>query len=221
TGDGGKISLTAGTASPSTMLIIGDLDVRGVGAGNGGTITLSVNSNVEFEIDPNGVGTSGLHGNLLANGIVGGSVSVQNTGLGGINLRTAVAAVPVIQVTSMQGDGGDITLDAGGGRLSVTVDSAVGLNSNAGQGGDFAGGDIKLTGSGMAITGGPLPISANGINGGAGGTITVTNQGPAAGSEADIVVDKVAGGLTLFTTGGDRGGNGRRTSPPARGQMTI
>src|SRR5262249_4229978 len=180
----------------------------------GGSIKISVNSNQLFEINPGGVsGANGVEGVLLASGINGGTVSVPKTGLGGIQLQTSFFRDPPISVDALYRARRANTHDAGRGQLSVNVVDSIGLNADAGPGGNFQGGSITLIGSGLLITGSdPLALSANGINAGNGGTITVTNQGAADGFLADIFVESVVGGMTISATSGSRGGNGGTVS---------
>src|SRR5262249_33437129 len=64
-------------------------------------------------------------------------------------------------------------------------------------------------------------LSANGSNDGAGGTITITNQGAASGAEADINVGDSGNVFHIFATSGDRGGDGGTITLSTGRNMTI
>src|SRR5262249_4483320 len=118
------------------------------------------------------------------------------------------------------GAGGNIKLDAGPGQLTIltTSPSANSFNVDAqGAGANDQGGTITLVGTPVILDEDPLVLSANGVNGGSGGTITVKAQGP----NSFVLVDDDTNGYVISATSGSRGGNGGIVNLSAGGDILI
>ncbi|MDR3615253.1 MAG: hypothetical protein P4L53_16970 [Candidatus Obscuribacterales bacterium] len=217
-GNGATIDLQAGKAGAGSLAITGSLNgSAGSGGGSGGTVSLISNSATAFNID--GGGANGISGTITANagGVAGnaaGTVFVQNKGTGGINL--SVPAAIAVNASAAGGNGGNVTLDAGPGTLTLAAGT---LNANATGPGSFNGGTITLNGNAIAIPGGAFTTSANGAGGGNGGVVTVT------AATGNIGVGTTAGNLIVSTTGGSAGsatGNGGTVNLTAStGNVTV
>src|SRR5262249_26781333 len=145
-GNGATYNLTAGTARPGEVGILGgDLDASAGLSGNGGTINIKMNSDEAFEIN-NGPVSNGIDGALLARGGTfsptgvltgnGGTITVQNLGTGGM----VIGSTSSIDVSATAGNGGHISLSSPSGRLLSAPGT---LSADAAGSGDFAGGTIS------------------------------------------------------------------------------
>lgn len=212
-GNGGAISLSAGKSHPAVLEVTGPLSVAGAGTGNGGSLSLTVNSDQPFTISSTAQPINGIWGSVHAdsgyNGGDGGSISIQATGAGGIN----VSDITLVSSSATGGAGGNILLDAGSGLLQL---GAGAISVNAGGSSDNNGGSITLVGSPVQVNGaGLLQLSADGIAGGNGGNITIISHGTALGSLDNLVVGPTSlaqnssiGYFKLSATSGAAGGNG-------------
>ncbi len=185
-GDGGNISLTATTS----LFVQNSLQENGVGAGNGGSITISTQAASTFVIG-SGVTSDGVNGTLQASSGTtgaGGSVSVTATQLNTNGAALIVNNLSDISAAGNKGKGGSITLSSlltlGAGTLSA---NGTGLHGN--------GGKISLVvGAGGTLTG-AVDLQANASGDGNGGEIDIS--GGVIGS----------GFFTINATGGSASSN--------------
>ncbi len=168
-GRGANINLTAG----STVSIAGTLNAdgapstlsgaSGLPGGNGGSINIVMNSSQAFNIGQATVGGNGVSGNglLTANGNLGttqsygsgGTISVKNTGTGGIIVQGGALQVQGADATSgllgtanlsyVGGSGGQIFLEGKIVQSTGNIDASGGSSSVARGSGD--GGLIQIT----------------------------------------------------------------------------
>src|SRR5262249_59168936 len=82
--------------------------------GNGGTITLTSNSDTAFVVGGAGATVNGITGTLTANGSIekakGGTITIENKGSGGISLNAATDILA--EGSLLGGDGGHVTINA-------------------------------------------------------------------------------------------------------------
>jgi hypothetical protein len=198
--DNGEISLSAtggapgGIASGGIIRISGTalniesqaIDVRALGDwGSGGKVELISNHSNAFLIGGTNGCTNCLVGTLNATGAVlggdGGQILITNkgvSGIGGITLTDWNLLNVLPGDNSGGGKGGKLWLDAVStltiptGSFSVSASGAPGFSSN------MDGGIIYLSGNQLVVSGaaGSVNLSANAINGGNGGSITVKNN---------------------------------------------
>src|SRR5262249_6436520 len=147
-----------------------------------GAVVISSNSADAFDFL--GSGLNGINGVIGASaGLTGGqagSISITNTGRGGITVNDPLADLLVF---ATEGSSGAITFEAPNG--TVTIDSTINtaLSANAAGSGDFQGGQITIAARTLNIIGGfagALFLNAVGVNGGGGGTVSVTVTDPLA-----------------------------------------
>ncbi len=195
---GGTVQINAGHEAG-----VGNINVSGNGIGAGGTVTVTTNGsntldigdsvsiNSILSINANGGATSGNAGtvNVTANGT--GGISISNFG----------------PLTATEGNGGHISFLATNGNLDIDTSVAT-LRANGGTASATArtGGTITLQGNSIIPTGN-LNLQANGVSGGAGGTISVTtnnstiNVGTAAG-QISAQANGTGGTITFQANGG-------------------
>lgn len=210
-GAGAQYTLSAGTASAGTLLVSGapsssssNVNVSGVGNGAGGKFIASENSASAFQINGGSIGT--IKANAGNTSGTGGTVSVTNSGAGGISL--SATADLLFAASSGGGAGGKLTLSAPSGPLNIPAGT---FSANATSPGSFKGGAIALTGNTLAVsTGGgavgvDLNLTANASGSQSGGSVSVTTTGSTAG--ADITVGTGSGQVNIAATGGTGGGS--------------
>ena len=217
-GDGGTIRLYAPLGA---VLVAGSLDVSGgagstgpyLTGGNGGTINITASSSSTAFVIGAGATTNGVAG-LTANGFSGGTISVTITGTGGLSVGSGVVSAAVTDVSQVPnasvnfgGSGGNISLQATGGPVSINGALDVSGMSGAAMGADGAnhaglGGNLLILSNSTSpfivnsATANPTNgiggvLSANGgegnVSNGNAGTVTVINTGK--------------GGITVMTDG--------------------
>lgn len=211
-GNGPTITLTAGSSSPGSLLINGNLQARGRGTGNGGNVTLNLNSNTAFSIVASGALAAGINGTITATSLstgIGGSVTIRNFGTGGITLDSSSS----INVAPTNGAGGSIELNAGTGPLSFTGTSNT-LNANAV--GSGAAGSITLKSGSFSLSANTI-LQASGIGSGNAGTVTLLSTGSATG----ITVGSTASAFSITAQSGASGGDGGIVSITSGLDLTI
>lgn len=218
-GEAGTMTLTAGTTGFGNLFISGTLNVNGNNAGGGGIVTLTSNSPTTFTIG-SGASTNGVNGNINAqSGSVGGNfwgggtINIINNGTGGITLNST--SVLSVAVNGSNGYGGNISLNAGSGTLTIPTGT---ISTNA-VGSSFGnpGPTITLTANLISITGGALTLTANSGTDGFGGTITITQTSIA----ADLTVGTGSGQLILSATGNGSNGRGGTVTLSSGRNLTI
>lgn len=186
----GNITNRAGDVSVSGLgnVGLGIVNVSGRTAEAGGSINISANGTDVFDI---GVlaGANFAQG-LLANGGTtsgaGGAISVTNLG------TTGIRTVSGLSITTVDGDGGELSLNADQGYITL----AAGTYAVNGNGAGNDAGDISLTAAGILVTGGSAALQSLAGAGGLGGTVTVLSTGA-----SDLTLGTSAGQLTIATTG--------------------
>lgn len=186
----GNITNRAGDVSVSGLgnVGLGIVNVSGRTAEAGGSINISANGTDVFDI---GVlaGANFAQG-LLANGGTtsgaGGGISVTNLG------TTGIRTVNGLSITTVNGDGGELSLNADQGNITL----AAGTYSVNGNGAGNDAGDISLTAAGILVTGGSAALQSLAGAGGLGGTVTVLSTGA-----SDLTLGTSAGQLTIAATG--------------------
>jgi fibronectin-binding autotransporter adhesin len=214
TGNGAIINLTAG----STVAISGTLDASGAVStltssggtpgGNGGSITIVMNSSSQFNIGSATAGANGVSGGVLSangnntntssGGIAsfgsGGSISVTNLGTGGVFI-------------------GAVNLPSGSTTVAIQVQAAPAVDASSAPtvGGLAAGlgGNIVLQGS-QVFSAGALHADggagSNTFGSGSGGTISITTN-----SSTPFIIDSSSNSALTsngITTGLSAAGNG-------------
>ena len=211
--NGPGIKLVAGQSGSGNLLVNGAINASSTGTGEGGAITLVMNSSTVFTVDGSAsLNGNGVQGALSANvttttgsSNTGGSISVTNYGSGGIS----IPAISNISVTpGASGNGGSVTLNANSGPLSLgtgTISTAAGTSSTFGE----SGGNITIAGSsitiGTVVNPGTLTLTSNGIQGGSAGNISVTASGGSSNlavgtANGDLIIN--AQGTSFFTCSG-------------------
>jgi hypothetical protein len=198
--NGGTIFITAGTSGQGNVTISGTLHADGDTSSitaTGGTINITTTSTTPFDIGnavPNGA--SGLS----AVGALGGTISVVNTGAGGINLSVPASVTAVI---NPGGSGGSISLST---PSTISTSGAAGTLSI-----DGGGGTINLTAKSYNLTN-ALTLSASSFpgNGLSGGTINITGTGFGKGvaNLGTITVGSATGDFIINAFGDSTSGNG-------------
>jgi len=117
-GNGGKISLTSGgtfNKKGSPLVVLGGLNVDGVGSGDGGVIKLTSAMTKDFVVGSTKPPKNGVFGNLSAatTGGVSGSIAITNT-LGGVQVVSSSALAA-----------GKIEIEAGGKGKITTAKGVV------------------------------------------------------------------------------------------------
>lgn len=181
---GGDINVRSGA-----RVVLGALNVSGNGIADGGNITISTAADETLLLSDVGFNSvaslSAAGGSTSGNG---GTINVTATGAGGITVGGN------LNVGATEGDGGDVTLSATNG--DIVFDGATSINVSGATltATPRAAGSIELVGDSIVATG-AVTLTANGVAGGAGGTIEVTTNG------SDIVVGTGAGQLILQAVG--------------------
>lgn len=170
TANGSEVRLAAGR----NVLVDGDIVVDGLaaGTGNGGKVNIASGSLADFsvlftigEASGNGV-TGSISANADPGSGDGGEIKIQTFGAGGMRI---VGATP-ITADSPMANGGKIELLAGEGGFSIDTGSITARGSLGGGTGD--GGEIKLEGKSITLTGGDFTLDVSAVTDGGGGTIT-------------------------------------------------
>lgn len=165
---GGNLYLeSAGNIAVGTINVSNSTTV-----GNAGTVTIISGSASAFNVGGGGSNGSGaITANAGTTSGDGGEITIVNTGSGGI----LVSALPTTLVAD--GNGAELTLDAGIGVLNLSALGTATINQSA-AGTNRNGGAIALYYSGLS-TAGNISLQANGTGSGDGGTVIVhNNAGP-------------------------------------------
>jgi hypothetical protein len=196
-GNGGNISIVVGR----TLQVDGNINVSGVGTGNGGTVLVQTNApslNGGLEIGgPNGGALQAyVNGNLIANsgnaGGNGGGVSIINTGNGGID----VINVNNIQVAPLvSGNGGTIYIKSTSGAVDIPYSEIDVSAAGTGNGGSVTIETSQLIYNNSGSV--PLTLNIKGAGTGTNGSanIFITN------SSATYTVGDQAGNLKILGYG--------------------
>lgn len=189
-------------AAVGTIVVSGNLSADGIGTGNGGTISISMDVSTTFRVGQ-GPTANGIYGSLSANagaaGGGGGKVYLYNyyfpTGGGDI----VVGSPAVISAKATAGNGGAIQLYSPG-----TVSIARGLYDVSAAGGNYKGGRIDITAQTFSTFGAAVPLTfrADGSGTGDGGSVFLQQQ------FAPLVVGLLAGQIQASARGGAISGNG-------------
>lgn len=208
TGHGGSLSFT----SEGTLFIDGPLNADGFASGDGGVIQINLNSASAFVVGA-GAATNGILGQLTAKGGVaagkGGTVSLNNTGTGGIKLAGTISAA------ALNGIGGLVAVKAAAGTIS---NAGALIDASGGGAGAASGGSITLNALSLSGTG-FTTLLANAAGSGDGGTVTVQSTGA-----SDILIDDAVGGFIVSATGGSIGslsGKGGTVSITSSRHLTV
>lgn len=190
----GNITNRAGTVlvAGAGNVGLGTVNVSGRTAEPGGTINITAQGSDVFDIGI-AAGQNFAQG-LIANGGStsgdGGIIAVTNLGSTGIRTQSALS------ITTNNGAGGTINLNADQGTISL----ANGSYSTNGAGANN-GGDITLNGAGVLVTGGgSAALISNGAGGGNGGNINITGTGT-----PGLTLGTGAGQLSVLVNGGTNG----------------
>ncbi len=217
-GKGGNYQFNAGAGGSGNLLLTnGSLTANGLGKGDGGKIILSSNSNTAFLL--NGAGLNGVQGanNLAAQGGAGGgaggTISITNSGTGGITVSNS----NLLKVASLgAGAGGNISLLAPAG----TVTLAAGTYNASSTGGKTAGGSIDIEGNAISLVG-TAKLNANATGTGTGGSVTL--KALAAGQ--NIIIDNASPNqFQISATGGSNlsaAGDGGSVTVYAGGNLQV
>lgn len=211
------VGSTAITVSTGGNALLGSVSASSTSTtGRGGNISITTGSSTAFDIGTATVnGTTGpISASPGSNNGSGGVISVSNTGSGGIttsNLGYLTAAS-----TSISGDGGSITLDAGSGVLTMPVGT---ISVNAAGSGN--GGSVTLTGSSISLQGtGTLTLNADAAGTGNGGSLSITTTS----ATSDLTLGTADKNFLLFARGGSAGsasGNGGSITLSAGRNLTA
>jgi hypothetical protein len=216
--NGGTLKLNAGAGGAGDVQFLGSIDVSGNGNGNGGSVTIGSNSGTAFTVSGGGNGVTGtINASSGALGGNGGSVSIFNSGAGGITVNSS-AAISVAPTTN--GAGGKLVLDATKGATPGVVSLQTGTYAANAVGGNNNGGAITTKGSQTLAIGGAVTLSADGTGTGDGGLAQLIATG--AGSTATI--GGAAGQFTIGARGGSPGsasGNGGTVEVRQGGNLTV
>jgi len=185
TNRGGDIVIRSGNA-----VQIGVVNVAGNVNGAGGSVDIRTAGTNTLTLS--GAGVNSVASIIASGGSTsgaGGSVTAVATGTGGITIAG------LIDVNATEGNGGAVSLTATNGDIAFGGGVTV-LTANAGTTSATAraGGTISLTGNNITGTTN-LQLQANGVSGGAGGTIQVTTN------VGDITVGTGAGQLSAQANG--------------------
>lgn len=226
----GNITNRAGTVlvAGAGNVGLGTVNVSGRTTEPGGTINITAQGSDVFDIGI-AAGQNFAQG-LIANGGStsgdGGIIAVTNLGSTGIRTQSAFS------ITTNNGAGGTINLNADQGTISL----ANGSYSTNGAGANN-GGDITLNGAGVLVTGGgSAALVSNGAGGGNGGNINITGTGTpgltlgtgagqltvsVAGGTNGVVNMNVGGNLTVSATGGYSAASTQLMTTGAGSDITI
>ncbi|MBX9690539.1 MAG: hypothetical protein K2X27_27735, partial [Candidatus Obscuribacterales bacterium] len=205
----GNITLS----STNDMLVLGNLSANGQTTGNGGSISLTAGSTSVFAINSAVQPAMGVFGTVMAGGAAGGSLSITNPG--GISILNNLND---ITVTSTLGSGGNVSLTATHGLVSLSVVPSSVLNLNAGGAGSFGGGNFTLNAMNLVLVGASsLTINANASTDGNGGTTTINLTAP----DSSINIGSAAGQIEVTAYGGATSGDGGKVNLTAGSNITV
>ncbi len=214
---------TIAVSASATVGFSGAITDNGLGANNGGTVNITANTSSAFSINGYSQGTpSGTGGAISVNGGPtagggGGTISITNSGSGGITLfdYADISFAP----GAGGGAGGSLTFNATGGTVTLPTGT---ISASASGSGNYNGGTINLTGSTVSVTGsGTLSLTANATGTGNGGSVLITTTA----SSGSIVLGAANGDIaSIQAEGGSSGsasGNGGTVTLAAGNNLTI
>jgi adhesin HecA-like repeat protein len=212
TGTAGNITIQGNTVVLNSVTASGG--TTGGFGGQGGTIRITTNSSQLMVVNAPITSGNGISGTVVSNGGTsfgnGGTIFLTNNGTGGIYLASgAISAVPVTQ-----GTGGSVYIQTPGNL--VTADISVNgkdPTTNPQNGGTIVISARTITGVGTA----GATFSAQPVNGGSGGSITVEILG------GDLRIDNPSGGSNQFAilTNNTGNGSGGTVALTTSGNMSI
>jgi len=202
-------SFNASDISAGNLSTVFSVNIRTLRNVTTGTIDLRSNTNAgnlyvlsqgTTALTVGGSGSNSIAQILASGGASGraGSVILNNQGSSGITLLPNG-----IDFTVTNGGGGNLTLDAFSGQISLPSSN---LSLNAAGSGNFRGGSISLSGSSIIYAGSalnPLVLTANGSGTGSGGDVGVRLS-----DASTISIGSAAGDFFLQARSGLLGGNG-------------
>ncbi len=213
-GAGAQVTLAAGAAGSGTLLVSGNVACNGKETGAGGSFVASESSSSTFAINGGSIGT--IKANAGSTSGTGGTISVTNTGSGGISL-SATSDIS-LNPSAGGGAGGSLTLNASNGPLTIPAGS---LSASAATPGNYNGGSVSLTGGTLTVTdGSDLNVTANAVGTGTGGSVSVTTKG----ATGDITAGTAAGNVNISASGGSSGssaGDGGSVTLSAGHNLTV
>jgi hypothetical protein len=199
-GNGAKFTFTAGTGGAGNLHIFGSLLANGTGTGDGGNISLTSNSTTVFTTGA--ASLNGVDGAVVANAGAtsgaGGTLSITNSGKGGLTISSTASAL--FSNVATNGAGGSLTLNGGTGTLTIAAVDPINLNGVSTAAIGFAGGTANINTDRIAVTGGPLLITANGTIDKDGGNISITTKASTTGG--DLFIGTTPTTISLSATGG-------------------
>jgi hypothetical protein len=215
-GNGGKINLSAGTAGAGQLLVTGPIAVNGVGAGNGGQVTLSSNTSSGDPFIVSNPTDNGVEGTITANagatGGAGGSISLNNTGAGGVQL----SSTSVLSANATNGNGGNLSITSAAGPVNIPPGT---FNVSAAGSGNFSGGNVNIVGTTINVTPntGSLNIVSNGLGSGNAGMVNL--DATAAGSTLNVGTGN--GEINIQGHGGTNAGAASPVTISTGGNLTV
>jgi len=147
---GGTVAVFAQNFEAASQLISGNsVDASATGTGDGGTISIQTSSNNPFEVC--GATINSTAGHIAANGVNGGSLTLDNAGGQIVHAGCSVTA------NGTTGNGGTIFL-TGTSPLNVTVDGSIVATNNVNKSGTIAinsgpKGTVNVNGTGTIQAG--------------------------------------------------------------------
>jgi len=231
-GNGGNLTLMAGTYNGAkagngneTLLVIGTITADGVGNGNnGGSVTLSSNSGIAFNVGLKTGNLNGVTGGISVKSGTGGkngSISLTNQN-GGITISTALTTVDSLTVLAQNNGSilvGDPLGNATTSKITLTADgvgsvtqvsttdiiTANKLSVTAGPGGQLGGktalavntADITLSGGLLTNVTDSAPIIALTVGPAGTGQTGFTFTGSAANSSLDVKSAQSGGNVAI------------------------
>ena len=174
-GNGGSLNFSAGTVAAGNLLVnSAKLNASGKGTGSGGTIILSSNSAVPFNLGSIALSNvNGVHGAVSVTGINNGSIVISNNG-GAVLNTVALSAVGSVQFNS----NGPITIAA---PVGTGTTNSISLNA-------LGSGTILATNASDLISAKNLSIQ--------------TNAGTIGGSTALLALPVNSNSIGLVSTSG-------------------
>lgn len=220
-GNGAQLTFTAGTAAASgTVLIDAALSANAAGTGDGGLVSITTKSATALTITAGS--TNGVAGNSIsvasATSGKGGTITLANTGTGGIDLSQAGSTLTLTSTSN--GAGGTLNLSAPNGTLNLGANGITISGNGSGLGGTATISASTLSNSGVQT------INANGGTSGSGNpsgivitagsinlsrTLTLNSRGQGTGS---------GGFVSVSTTGATADINTRKLIVDVRGGAT-
>jgi len=205
---GQALVIANSSGGPTTLNVFGrPIDLIGT------TFTNPTNTSLVFGNDTT-VTLSGASfqnlGSIKVNDAAGGAGNflLQSTAA---NLSANLGNLSIAPLAA--GAGGSIRIDAAG-NLAIASNN---LDASATGAGDFDGGLLSILAQTLTVTGSVLNLTADGVGGGAGGTVSVKTTGVG----STLVVDGTTGHLSVVARGGSTGGDGGRLELASGGNLSV